>query len=229
MVGQFADKTNRIRQQQRHILDGNLPYGRIQRGEKFIFGKHLRLAQQVHQGGLPDIRITHQSHPHQLAPVLALYDLLAVYFCQLFFQAGNLVPDNPPVGLYFRLPRSPQADTSLLPFQVSPHPRQARQQVLVLCQFHLRLGMCRPRPAGKNVQNQVGTVQYLDALEDVLNITQLGRGQFIIKNNHIHLMLFRIGMDFLQLAFPDKSGMHRLFQILSENLHRLRPCRLCQK
>ena len=38
-------------------MDNDLAYGSVERGEELVFGEDITLAQDVHQGRLPDVRI----------------------------------------------------------------------------------------------------------------------------------------------------------------------------
>ena len=79
MGGQFADKSHSVGQQERQIIDNHLAHGCVKGGKQLVFGKHIALAQHIHQCGFPHIGITHQGHTRKLAPVFALQGFLTVY------------------------------------------------------------------------------------------------------------------------------------------------------
>ncbi len=69
-------------------------------------------------------------------------------------------------------PRRPQADAAGLPREVSPEPRQPRQQMLELRQLDLQLAFASAGAPGEDVEDQRRAVEDL-AVEDAFEITAL--------------------------------------------------------
>ena len=134
MGRQLADKPYGIGQKHRQIVYDDLPDSGVERGEKLVLGKHVALAQQVHQRRLADVGISDEGNARQLAAVLALHCLLAVDGSQLLLKPGYARQDYAAVGLYLGLAGATHTDTAALALEVSPHSRQARQQILILSQ-----------------------------------------------------------------------------------------------
>ncbi len=172
MRGEFADKADGVGEQEREVVDNHLAHCSVERGEKFVFGKHIRLAQQVHQRGLAHIGIAHKGDAREFASVFALYGFLLVDALQFLFQPRNLVEDDTSVGLNLGLTRTAHTDTASLAFEVSPHSGESRQQVLVLRKFHLSACGCRLRSLGEDVENQVCAVENLH-FQFVLDVEHL--------------------------------------------------------
>ncbi len=172
MSGQLAYETYGVGEQKRQIVDNDLAHRGVERGEKLVFGKHLALAQHIHQSRLAGIGIAHESHARELAAVFALHGLLLVDGAQLLLQQRYFRQDYTAVGLDLRLARAAHAYTAALAFEVSPHARKSRQQILILGQLDLRLGVGRTRTLGKDVEDETGTVKYLH-LELALDIHHL--------------------------------------------------------
>ena len=123
---QLTDKTDRITQQERHILNHHLPHRRIQSRKQLILSKYIRLRQQIHQGTLPHIRISHQRKTHHLAPVAPLRSHLPVHLLQLILQAVDPLLHDTPVDFDLGLTHTAtRTHATPLPLQVRPHARQS--------------------------------------------------------------------------------------------------------
>ncbi len=183
-MGQLADKTHRVGEQEGQIAQHHLAHRGVQRGKELVLGKHLALAQQVHQRRLAHIGVSHQCHTHQCLAVLPLLHLLLVNILQLLFQQGNLLGNQSAVGLNLCLARPAHTDTTALPLKVCPHAGQTRQHILQLCQFHLCLGDTGTGALGEYIQNQRGAVQN-PALKLAFQIAQLCRRQFIVEHQKV--------------------------------------------
>ena len=103
-------------------------------------------------------------------PALGL--LLLVDFPQPFLQQRDTVTDNTTVCFDFLLARAAHTDTAALLFEVRPHAGEAREQVLVLRELHLRLGVGGLRVLGENVEDEMRAVHHL-AVHQSLDITLL--------------------------------------------------------
>ena len=120
VVGQFADEPNGVGKQERHPFPGYFAHSGIQGRKKFIFGKNLGFAQEVHQGRLAYVGISHQRNPNQFTPVFALGSCLSVDYLELFFQQGDFVANDPAVRFNFFFPGATHPDTPALALQVRP-------------------------------------------------------------------------------------------------------------
>ncbi len=121
-VREFADKADGIGKQERQVVDYHFAHRGVEGGEKLVFGKHVRFAQQVHQGGFAHVGIADQGNPYQPFATGALSDFLFVNFLQFFFQQADAVADDTAVGFNFLFTRAAHADTSALLFEMRPHP-----------------------------------------------------------------------------------------------------------
>ena len=240
--GQLADKSYRIRKQERKVVDNHFAHGRIQRGKQFVFGKHFALGKQVHQGGFAHVGISHQCGTNHAAAVLALCRLLFVDLSQAFFQQRHTVQDDTAVHFQLRFTRAAKSHgtftstgtgATTLAFQVGPQTLQTRKHILVLRQFHLRFRVGSLCTHGKNIENERSTVQYLN-LQLRFNVTYLFRRKFIVKNHHADFtfgffFITDILSDFFQLALADVGHGMRLIQLLGKPLHYFRPGCLSQE
>ena len=95
------------------------------------------------------------------------------------------------------------ADAALLPRQVSPEPRQPRQQMVQLRQLHLQLALARAGALGEDVENQRGAIEDF-ALENLFKVAALGRAEFLVEHHRVHLGLFALLRELARLAGADE-------------------------
>ena len=74
----------------------------------------------------------------------------------------NLIADTASIELQLAFTRPAGANSTSLTTEHNPLTDQARQQVLELGQVHLQLALMTPSSQGKNIQNQLHTVDDLD-------------------------------------------------------------------
>ena len=199
MGGQLADEADGVGQQERQVGNHHLADSGVKCRKEFILGKYLALAQDVHQCGFAHIGIAHERNAGEFAAVFALSDLLLVKLGQFLLEQGNLGLDDTAVGLDLRLTGAAHTDTASLAFQVGPHARQTRQQILVLGQFDLHLGTGCLGPFGKNVEDEARAVKCLD-LYCLLDKGDLFGREVIIKDDEADVVLLDIGHNFLQFS-----------------------------
>src|ERR1039457_7193623 len=129
-------------------------------------------------------------------------------------DVGNAILHPAAVGFQLRFTfTAAHADAALLPRQVAPETRQARQQMLELSQLDLELALAGAGALGENVENERGAVEDL-AIEGPLQIATLGRGKLVIKDDGIDIRLVANPGEFLRLAFADVGGRARRGQLL---------------
>ena len=115
-------------------------------------------------------------------------------------QGFDTLADQPAVGLELGFARAAQADTALLPFQVSPAANQTRGQVLQLRQFHLQLALVGGGALGENVEDQAGAVQHPD-LQALFQVALLGRRQRVVEDDDLDLVVEHADIDaFFEVA-----------------------------
>ena len=199
VVGQFADKTHGVGEQEWQILNHHLTHGGVEGGKKFVFGKHIALAQQVHKRGFTHVGIAHEGDTSEFATVFALNHLLLVPVGKFLLEQRNFGLDDTAVGLNLGFTRTTHTDTTTLTLQVGPHTGKAWQQILVLRQFHLHLGVGGLRTACENIENQAGAVEHLH-LGFLLNVCDLLWRKVVVENHQVHLVLIHIVLDFSQFA-----------------------------
>ena len=220
LSGELTYKTHSVAQQERHIFQNHLAHGCVQGGEQFVLCKHVAFCKQVHEGAFAHICIADQRYSNQLPSVAPLRCHLPVYLFELVFQAGYAFQNNTAVGFKLALTRAAHVDTSPLPFQMGPHTCKTRQQILILSQFYLSLGVGGAGPLRKNIQNQSGAV-YHTAAGLFLYVAHLGRTQLIVKNDVVDTVLLYIFLNLCQFAAPKVSPGIWMVQPLGKALFHL--------
>jgi hypothetical protein len=119
------------------------------------------------------------------------------------------------------------ADSALLPRQVTPEPRQPRQQMLQLRQFNLQLAFFSASTLGENIENQRSPIQNL-AIKHSLQIAALGRRKFIVENHRIHIRAPAMLGKFISFALADERRRTRRSQFLQAIPDHLASGRCCQ-
>jgi len=218
MVGQLADEAYRIAEEKGRVLVNELAGRRVQRGKELVLGQHVAFAEQVHEGRFAHVGIAYKGHANELAPVLALGKGLLVDLGQALAQEGDLVAHDTTVGLDLGLTRTAGANAATEAFQVLPHAAQAGQDVLVLGQLHLGLGLGRLGAAGKDVEDEVRTVDGLD-VGFLLDVHDLGAAQLIVENEEVDIAVGHVVLDLLELALAHVGAAVGVRQLLYEFLY----------
>ena len=102
--------------------------------------------------------------------------------------------------------------------KVAPKPRQARQQMLQLRQFHLQFAFARPGALRENIQNQRRAVQHL-AAENFFQIAALRGRQFVVEDHRVHTSLRQNSANSAALPVPMKVAGHGRLQLLRALAH----------
>ena len=131
--------------------------------------------------------------------------LRCIDFCRSILRSSSLrrdifVEDYAAVGLDLSLARAAHAYTAALTLKVCPHAGEPREQVLVLGQLHLCLGIGCARSLGKDIEDEASAVEDLD-LQLPLYVGYLLRRQIIVEDSHRDIIVFDIGA-YLPQACP---------------------------
>ena len=179
--GQFLDETDRVGHQ-RLVTAGQFHAagGGVERGEELVGGVHVRAGQAVQQRRLACVGVADQSHGGNARTLAlgAIAHAVGADLFQLAFEVGDACADGAAVDFQLRFARAAQADSAgragasaaaaCLAGQVRPLTGKARQEILVLRQFHLQHALAGVRMLGENVENQGGTVEDADLLAERL-------------------------------------------------------------
>jgi len=228
-VRKVADEAHGIRQQQRLPMGKlYLPRCGVQRGKKHIPGHDFRPGHQGQEGGFSGIGITYNGgRGDSLAlPFLALRGTLTGHQDQFPLNSLNSGARQTTVHFNLLFPFPPggsaaslaAAGAPALAVQVVPHAGHARQGILHAGQLHLQGGFPCPGAPGKDVQNDLFTVN--DAfVNKPFPFPLLGRGEHIVKNNAIRPAIQRQLLHFLRL-----SGAAQEFGVHVPGLDEVLPC-----
>ena len=211
---QIANEANRIRQHQlgrtagrgvRHVkLSGQGVQGRKQ----LVGSMGPGPGQGIEQGTFSCVGVTHQRYGKgPLAKALAsARHSLAFGAINEGAQLTNFVVKHAPVefDLLFTGPTA-KTDPTLLALQVGPPPNETGGLVLHLGQLDLELTFMTARALGKNLEDQPDTLNHLDAPE-LLKISLLDRGECVVEQDVINLLVDQAIADFGNLPAADKVG-----------------------
>jgi len=103
-------------------------------------------------------------------------------------EMADALANPPAVDFQLSFPRPPCADATAEPRQMRPLACQTRQQILKLSELHLELAFAAAGALGKDIENQLATVDNPD-FESHFQITLLGRREILIENDQICLIL----------------------------------------
>jgi hypothetical protein len=106
----------------------------------------------------------------------------------LFRNRMDALSDAAAIRFQLRFARTSRPDSAAQPRQGGSHPDQARQEVLQLGELDLQLSFLRPRPPGKNVENQLRPVDYFP-VNRILDLSQLCGCQLIVEYHHVDVHL----------------------------------------
>ena len=98
---------------------------------------------------------------------------------------------------------------------MGPHAGQARKKILVLSQFDLKLSFPRSGSLCKNIQDETGAVQNLNA-EILGQNPHLGRGELIVEDSEIAVMQRDQLFHLRYFAVTDKAAGIRRGAILDQ-------------
>jgi len=210
--------------------DGVRPpaHGRVQRREQRIVDQQARACQSIQQTGLPGVGVPgeHDRRFIGSAPTGRLALPHPIEVAQLPSQPGHLGPDASPVDLDLGLTRStPDADPADLLAQRLTPAAQPRQHVLHLREGHLGLALFAARMLGKDVEDQPGPVDDLDAY-DRLEFAQLARSELAVADQGVRAGRPHDVSQFLGLARSHVRGRVRHGATLGDALEDDRPRRL---
>ena len=83
--GEFAYESYCVAEQEGNVFYDNLPDRSVESCEQFVFCKHIRLGEQVHQCAFAYICITYKGQAHQFSSVSSLCGHLPVYLAEFLF------------------------------------------------------------------------------------------------------------------------------------------------
>ncbi|MNV51133.1 hypothetical protein D3C71_1431720 [compost metagenome] len=206
-VRQIADEADRIGHHHRpRPFDPDTAGGRVQGREELIGGVGVGAGQGVEQGGLAGVGVAHQRHRQRTAPGAcpALGHTLALHPVQPFAQRLDLGADHAAIHFKLGLAGPAHPDTAALTFQVAPHAREARGQMLQLRQLHLQLALMALCAQRKDIQDECDTVDH-PQIEGALEVALLGGRQGLIEQDDIGQQRLRHRDALVGLAGTDEE------------------------
>ncbi len=139
----------------------------------------------------------------------------------------NALFDQAAVDFQLLFARAAHADAAFDTFQVRPQAFQARQRILQLRQLDGQprfVGLCA---AGKDVENQLGAIEHLDA-DRLLQIACLAGSQIVIEDHHVGIGGGGQSLQLFDFAAAKISGHVGRFALLGQRADHAGPGRGCQ-
>ena len=223
MVGQLADEPDRISDAEPvPPPDVELAGERIERREQPILHENVGTRECAQDARLPGVGVAHQRGAGEVAPTLPLVRAVVGHAFEASLQDRDLAADDPAVGLELRFARAPQPDAATDPREVGPHAREARQQVLELCQLHLHFCLRRARARGEDVEDQLGAVHHPHR-QRLLQIRPLHGREGLVEQHQRRAGVLEDALELLDLPLPQIEGGRGRFDALVGLAHHLGP------
>ena len=179
------------------------------------------MEQGIHDRGLAGIGVTDQSHLGQTRPQPSVALRRALPLDHFQFPPELRQPLFNPAAVQFQfllasalIGQTPAA--SALTGEGGTHADQTRQHILELGGFHLKLGLPRPGPGGKNLQDQACPVNDF-RIQLLFQVAHLHGRQSLVKNNDIRVLFFDDSFQLLDLAAAYIGGVRDLGCILDKD------------
>lgn len=217
MCGEFANEADGVGEEHREVVDGDFAHRGVECREELVFGEDVALAEEVHEGRFAHVGVSDESDAREFAAVFALDSLLSVDRAQFLLEASDFVEDDTSVGLNLSFAGTAHTDAATLTLEVGPHARESREEVLVLSQFDLSLGMGGLGTTGEYVEDEACAVEDLD-FEFALEVGDLLGGEVVIEYYHGDVVSLDVGDYFFQLAFTDEGVRIWVVKFLGEDL-----------
>jgi hypothetical protein len=199
---QIANEANGIGKQDPAIRGE--PHGadrRIERGEHLRGNQHVRAAERVEESRLSGVGVSDQCDRPEgdgLARIAAQSALPPQRFNRSP-DALHALTNAAAVGFELLLAGTSGTDAAAQTRKLRTRPRQSRQQVIQLRQFHLQLALAAARMARKNVQDELGAIDH-PPVHTALQIALLHGSELTVENNQRRLTRFGLGSNLVQFA-----------------------------
>lgn len=168
---------------------------------KLVGGVRLRLRERIEQRGLAGVGIADEGDRHR-AITRALTTLRTMLTAQLLepgLERLDTLTDQPAVRFELRFARTAQANTALLPFQVSPRANEPCRQILQLCEFDLQFAFVAAGALRKDVEDEARAVHHA-AVEREFEIAPLRGRECVIEDDEFDVVRFARKAQFFNLA-----------------------------
>ena len=211
--GQITDETDGIAQENtsaRGQSDG--ADGGVERGEHFRVGEDGGGGQPVEKRRLPSVGIASQRDrgDRDGVALAAMEGAAPAYALQIALQFGDADTDAAAVGFELGFTGSAGADAAAQAGQRGTLAGQPGQQILELRQFHLEAPFSGARPAGEDVEDELGAIDdpcgSATGRDSGLDIALLGGSEVVIDDDDIGFEGFGKLADFFDFAFAEKRG-----------------------
>ena len=112
-------------------------------------------------------------------------------------------PQKTPIRFKLSFPRTAKANAAFLSLKVRPASDQAGGHVLQLSKLNLKFTLVSARTLGKDIKDEACAVKHTTG-KRTLKIALLRGGQRVVKDHNFSLVLYKRGLDLLNLTFTNK-------------------------
>jgi len=223
LMGQLSDEADRVGQEDR-LATGKLeaPGRGVERGEEPVLDEHAGIGHSVQERRLAGVGVAHDCHRPVAgaAAPLRLGGPVLPDAHEVLFELADPSHDPAPIDLQLGLARAPGSDATGLLAERAARATQAGQAVTELCQLDLGAARQAAGVLGEDVEDHRGAVQRRP-LQDRLEVALLGRGELVVENDGVCVVLLGEVAYLDRLAAADVRGDVRGVAVLEHPGHRV--------
>ena len=225
-VRQVADESHRVAEEHRPP-SWQLPAAGagVEGGEELVLGEHVGAREPVEERALPRIGVADERYREVFVAGGHLPLAAAVDRGQVVLEVVDPFLDEPAVHLELFFTRATHADAHLQPRQVGPHPLETRQGIFKLGQLHGEPCLVGAGAGREDVEDHLRTVEHL-GLEFAFEVAGLGRGEIVVEDDDVGIVMLDEHRQFGDLAAPEVGGLVGPFASLRQLRDHLRSGRL---
>ena len=227
-VRQVADESHRVAEEHRSP-SRQLPAAGagVEGGEELVLGEHVGAREPVQERALPRIGVADERYREVLVAGGHLPLAAAMDRGQVVLEVVDPFLDEPAVHLELFFTRATHPDAHLQPRQVGPHPLEPWQGIFELGQFHGEPCLVGAGAGREDVENHLRTVEHL-GLDFAFEVADLGRGEIVVEDDDVGIVVFDEHRHFGDLAAPEVGGLVGPFASLRHLRDHLRAGRLSE-
>lgn len=207
--GKLTDEADGIAQQDLATAGENdVADGGIESGEHLRISQDASLGEAIEQGAFARVGITDEGDGGE-GNGLALFALdtaSGADFIEIRFNGLDAAGDLAPIGLELCFAGTAGADPSAQAGHSNAAAGEAGHKVVELSQFHLELAFAGAGARGKDIEDELGAVEDLNA-KGAFEIALLGGSELGVEENGIGAETSDQAFDFAQLARPYQGSL----------------------
>jgi hypothetical protein len=141
------------------------------------------------------------------------------------FDLTYPLKDAPAIGLELGFPWAAGSNACAEAAQLDSTATQAGEPVSQLRKLYLEHALLRVGVLGEYIEDQGNPIHDV-ALERLLKISLLGRGQVVVEDDNVDVLNVRYRDELSEFPFPYVRSCNGAFATHQHTFHRVRPCRI---